>query len=397
MSEPVIHLPLNLPEFEVIEQETDQKKDVIIVRVKSRHAWARCPSCGYKRREDVNDDYWRKAQDLPAMDYKVVLKIRQRRMYCNRCKGRFYETFESLDAKQRQTKRLQAHLLSLARGRSLLEAANDSGVAYRVLHYLYFRLGQHHLDHVRPLPRRIGVDEFAIRKGHNYATSIVGLTFSFVWGITKDRTKEALEGLLRTPGACAWRVKESVIDMWEPFFLALKATLRSALIVIDRYHVERHLYEAVDGCRKRISKGLKNCPLKEARKLFLVPVGKLSPQQKEKRNDLLKAYPQLAKAVHLADRLHRWYSVPKTKGQANNQLGYWLRCLISSEIPEPVEFAKMVKRWRRYIVNFFVSRSTNGISEGFNTKFKLIKRLGYGRLTFDHLTARIFLECAHSP
>jgi len=41
----------------------------------------------------------------------------------------------------------------------------------------------------------------------------------------------------------------------------------------------------------------------------------------------------------------------------------------------------MVKRWRPYIVNYFVSRSTNGMSEGFNTKIKLIKRLAYGRLT----------------
>ena len=54
----------------------------------------------------------------------------------------------------------------------------------------------------------------------------------------------------------------------------------------------------------------------------------------------------------------------------------------------------MVKRWRPYIVNYFVSRSTNGMSEGFNTKIKLIKRLGYGRLTFVHLAARILLECA---
>jgi len=241
------------------------------------------------------------------------------------------------------------------------------------------------------------VDEFAIRKGHKYATAIVGLTQHYIWGVAQERTKEALEGLLKAPGACAWRVKEAVIDMWEAFYLALKASLRNALIIIDRFHVERHLYEAVDSCRKRLSKGKKDCPLKEARKLFLTPVGKLSKEQKLKRDELLKDYPELALSVHLADRLHRWYSIPKSRKKADNQLTYWLRRLIASNIAELVEFAKMVKDWRKYIVNYFVSRSTNGMSEGFNTKIKLIKRLGYGRLTFNHLAARILLECGHPP
>ena len=175
--------------------------------------------------------------------------------------------------------------------------------------------------------------------------------------------------------------------MWEAFFLALKQTLKkSALIIIDRFHVERHLYECVDKCRKRLSKGVKNSPFNKARKLFLTPVAQLS-------DELLKDYPQLALCVHLADRLHPWYSIPKSRDQADNQLNYWLRCLLDSDIPELVDFAQMVKRWRPYIVNYFVSRSTNGMSEGFNTKIKLIKRLAYGRLTFVHLAARILLEC----
>jgi transposase len=101
--------------------------------------------------------------------------------------------------------------------------------------------------------------------------------------------------------------------------------------------------------------------------------------------------------VHLADRLHRWYSVEKDRQHADWQLSYWLRLLVASEIPELVELAQMLKRWRKEIVNDFVSYATNGVTEGFNTKIKLLKRTGYGRLTFEHLKARIFLECSGHP
>ena len=390
-----INMPLNLPEFRVLEQRVYPKRNLITVWIESRRLWAECPRCGSKSNKDVKDDHWRKVKELRAMDHEVVLQLRQRRMYCSRCQKRFYESFESVDVKQRQTKRLQGYLLSLVRGRSLMEAARNSPVTYRVLRYFYLKLAQRKCEKVEPLPRRIGVDEFATKKGHNYATAITSLTRHHIWGVGQKRTQETLQCLLTTPGACAWRVKEAVIDMWEAFFLALKQTLKkSALIIIDRFHVERHLYESVDKCRKRLSKGVKNSPFKKARKLFLTPVAQLSDEQKLKRDELLKDYPQLALCVHLADRLHRWYSIPKSRDQADNQLNYWLRCLLDSDIPELVDFAQMVKRWRPYIVNYFVSRSTNGMSEGFNTKIKLIKRLGYGRLTFVHLAARILLECA---
>lgn len=391
-----IRLPLNLPEFRILEQQVHAPSRVITLWVESRQPGARCPRCSRSSRQEVGEDHWRTAQDLSAMDHKVVLKIRQRRLWCPHCRRRFYEPFDSVDVQQRQTKRLQAHLVSLARGCALTTAAQHSPVTYRVLRYLYFKWVGTPWP-TRPLPRRIGIDEFSLRKGHHYATVITGLTFAYVWGVAAERTQAALEGLFRQPGACRWRVKEVVIDMWEPFFLAVKACLPKARIIIDRFHVERHLYAAVNDCRKRLSRGQQNHPLKAAHKLFLTPVDKLSPEEKQQRQTLLAAYPELARAVQLAERFHRWYSRLSSREQANNQLSYWLRQLLSCGIPELQAFAQMVKRWRRYIVNYFLSRSTNGMSEGFNTKIKLIKRLGYGRLLFEHLVARIFGECGFSP
>lgn len=165
-SEPCIRLPLNLPEFRVLEQQVQAKPGLITVWIESRRPGARCPRCNRMSRRDLGDDHWRTAQDLSAMAHQVVLKVRQRRLWCRHCQRRFYEPFDSVDVQQRQTKRLQAHLVSLARGSSLPAAAQQSPVSYRILHYLYFKWVRT-LPAARPLPRRIGIDEFALRKGHH--------------------------------------------------------------------------------------------------------------------------------------------------------------------------------------------------------------------------------------
>jgi hypothetical protein len=57
--------------------------------------------------------------------------------------------------------------------------------------------------------------------------------------------------------------------------------------------------------------------------------------------------------------------------------------------------AATIHRWQPWIVNFFRDRVTNGVTEGINTKIKLLKRLAYGLPDFAHIRARILL--AFSP
>ena len=112
-----------------------------------------------------------------------------------------------------------------------------------------------------------------------------------------DRTQEALQSLLCTPGARPERVQEAVIDMWEPFYAALRTCCARPHIVIDRFHGERHLWQAVDSCRKRLGRGQRNRQqrrvLKAARQLFLTPASRLSPQQRLEREALLEQYPDV--------------------------------------------------------------------------------------------------------
>jgi transposase len=72
--------------------------------------------------------------------------------------------------------------------------------------------------------------------------------------------------------------------------------------------------------------------------------------------------------VHLAGRLHRWYSLKKARQHANWQLSYGLRLLVQSEIAELVALAQMLKRWRKEIVNDFVFNASRVSQKGSTPK-----------------------------
>jgi transposase len=53
-----------------------------------------------------------------------------------------------------------------------------------------------------------------------------------------------------------------------------------------------------------------------------------------------------------------------------------------------------IARWFDEVISYFELRITNGVVEGINNKFKLIKRLGYGFSNFDNFKLRALLSWA---
>jgi transposase len=55
----------------------------------------------------------------------------------------------------------------------------------------------------------------------------------------------------------------------------------------------------------------------------------------------------------------------------------------------------MLKTHLTGICNYFENHTTNGLTEGMNTKIKLIKRKSYGFANFEHLRLKL-LACFNS-
>ena len=133
----------------------------------------------------------------------------------------------------------------------MAEAVRRTGVGYRMLEWLVLKIGRHRGDSTRPWPRYLGIDEYASRKGRRYDTVVVDLNGPTIFEVSRGKSAKSLSSLWDThPGKK--RIKGAVIDMSRAFLAGLKALGHRIPIAIDRFHVEQHLYAAVDDVRKRI-------------------------------------------------------------------------------------------------------------------------------------------------
>ena len=104
----------------------------------------------------------------------------------------------------------------------------------------------------RPGPQVIGIDEIAIRKGHTYRIVVSDLRRGRpIWFGGDDRSEASMAQFYAWLGARkSARIRLAVMDMWKPFRTATQAHAPQAAILFDKFHVMRHLGDALDTVRK---------------------------------------------------------------------------------------------------------------------------------------------------
>src|SRR3974390_3885798 len=103
-----------------------------------------------------------------------------------------------------------------------------------------------------PGPTAIGIDEIAVRKGHNYRIVVSDLARKRpIWFGGDDRSEASMAQFYAWLGERkSTRIRLAVMDMWKPFRLATGGQAPQAAILFDKFHVMRHLGEALDTVRK---------------------------------------------------------------------------------------------------------------------------------------------------
>jgi transposase len=174
----------------------------------------RCNRCGQVVVE-IHDTSERRVRDLPIGDWDTWLIFPRARLQCPRC-GPAVELVPWLDRYQRMTTRLAEKIAKLAQRLSIKHVAEWFGVSRDTVKQIDKRsllasLGpaEDHLDGVRV----IAIDEFAIQRGHRYATVVVDVLTRRVLWICRDRDRESLRGffLAMGPERCA-RLEAAAVD-----------------------------------------------------------------------------------------------------------------------------------------------------------------------------------------
>lgn len=344
----------------------------------------RCSKCG-RRVASVHDVTIRMVRDLPILDAETVLRVPRRRLRCPRC-GPKLERLTWLAPWGRVSSRLA-------------EAVGQMCQVMAVKHVArYFHLGW---DRVKAIDKRwlrkrlgpldlrgvqvIAMDEFAIQKGHRYATVIVDALRKRVLWVGRGRGKADIRPFFELLGPEGRpQIKAVAMDMNAGYLEEVRSQCPQAQIVYDLFHVvARYGHEVIDRVRVDEANRLRHDPkarhvVKGSRWLLLRNRSNVDKREDRIRlQELLAANKKLAKVYILKDDLkHLWdYHYA---GAATRFWNHWYHRAVRSRIAPLVRFARNLKAHLETILAHCHWRLSTSLLEGINNRIKVIKRVAYG-------------------
>jgi len=246
-----------------------------------------------------------------------------------------------------------------------------------------------------PAPRIIGIDEVAIRKGHVYRIIVSNLERKrAMWFGGVDRSEESLDMFYNWIGPKkAGKIRLAVMDMWRAFEASTKKNAPKAAILYDKFHVLRHLQDALDTVRKQEYARLNG----SNRKFIKGQKYTLLSRRENLTNDGQK---NLAKLLKINKRLNTAYILKESFGQlwSYNTSGWarkffenWKKSLKWQRLKPYENFCELIERHWDGIAAY--SKPENKVSlgyvEGLNTKIRVIQRRSYGFRDEEYLKLKI--------
>lgn len=240
----------------------------------------------------------------------------------------------------------------------------------------------------------LGIDEKSFRKGHHYVSISSDLAKSRVLEVSEGRTEESADHLMGNLNAEQREsVKAVALDMWPAFMNTCRRHVPLAFIVHDRFHVSKHLGDAIDQVRRQENKRLceeGDQSLKRTRWLWL----KRSHSEAEEQafQALEKDHLDVAKAWQLRELFDRFWSFRDPEGAEAFFHGWFSRAM-DSGLAAVKRVAKMLKNHLEGLLGYCFHPVSNAISEGFNSKIQAIKANARGFRSFEKYRIAILFHC----
>ncbi len=383
---------LELPEFRVIHLEMrPQQLELHLERRETSIVCPRCQTCCSR----VQESRPRCLRDLPILERPVMLWLHLRRFACCGCRHRPWETSTTFGERVQWTERLYHQVRAeFLRGCPGNELARRYGLSARTL--LRWTFERSRGGRPRQLGRAIGIDEYARRKGHRSNTLIVDLESGQPIATFKGRRAEDVIAWFNSrPQAERDRVEVVVLDMSKTFFAAIKAVFGEQVHVIDRFHVVQQAVSALDAVLRSVQKQLdpeEAKALKKLRKRWLKSADQLNVDELIARYEWRRRFPALRETLNWVQDLRKWFDRKYDKPAREALVKLIERA--SQSVQEPLQrIAGTLTRWFDPIVRYIRYRYSNGLTEGFNNKIKLIQRMAYGLRNEHNRRKRILAWC----
>jgi transposase len=251
-----------------------------------------------------------------------------------------------------------------------------------------------------PGPKVIGIDEIAIRKGHTYRIVVSDLIRRRpIWFGGQDRSEQSMDLFFQWLGPKKSRgIRLAVMDMWKAFRTSTlkEGNARQAAILYDKFHVVRHLGEALDKVRKsefaRLS-GEDRRFIKGQKYTLLSHWANLSQEGRQSLRLLLAANKRLNTAYVLKESFGQLWDYER-EGWARRFFDNWKSSLRWQRLKPYEKFARMIESHWDGIAAYCApeNKVALGFVEGLNNKIRVLQRRAYGLHDEEYLRLKV-LTC----
>ena len=397
---------------------TDGTKSVLFMESTTQTSNIRCPKCDSPVHMHENTS-------LNIKDIPLIPGIAQsiccfcHRYICTKCSHTFTEAVPFMYPGTRITYRAANWIKSfLSNKLSIRAIQNITGIHWDTIRKIQLEImnialdeRERELKEINHKPKYLAVDEFAIHKGHSYATCVMDLETGDILWVGQGRAMDDFEKFFEnTEPDTLSEVIAVAMDMNASYNRLVEKYMPNAQIVYDRYHMQAQFGKDVLGVvrleearkhkdaakeiladfkeetDKEIRSELKQkansekkqySKLKKSRWTLLRNSQNLSDKSSEYLDEILQEHENLAVCYAMKEEMCRLFEL-QDYNQALEGWQKWFEAAKQSDIPALKHFAELKEKRIPGLAAHAVFPVSTGKLEGFNNKIKVAKRIGYG-------------------
>jgi len=257
---------------------------------------------------------------------------------------------------------------------------------------------------------RLSIDETAVSNGELYTIitnkAAHGKKGSLVGIVAGTKACEIIAVLEKIPEEKRNSVLEVTLDMSPAMEAIIKSAFPKATLVIDRFHVQQLVSDAVQEMRislrrealKEENEAIKSCKkeriryrpetfengdtkkqlLARSHHLLFKPQSRWHESQKLRADILFRVFPALKEAYNLAMMFRSCYEYSHSRESAKIALEKWYAKVEEKNDEAFLVVADSIRLHETTLLNYFIHRSTNASAESFNAKLKGFRTLVRG-------------------
>ena len=333
---------------------------------------------------------------MSCADHRIYLDLEVRRVDCRQCGAVKRERLDFLVENALHTKRFALYVGRRCRTGTIRDVAAELRLDWQTVKRLEMDYMREQIRRVgTPGPKVIGIDEISIRKGHSYRIVVSDLERRRpIWFGGEDRSEASMDQFYRFLGKKkAKRIRLAVMDMWKAFRNSTHQHAPQAAILFDKFHVMKHLGEALDKIRKaeyaRLT-GKQRGFIKGQKYTLLSHPQNLTGTARKNLKLLLAANKRLNTAYLLKESFGQLWDYNR-ETWARKFFDNWRASLKWQRLKPYEKFAEMIERHWDGLAAYCKpeNKVSLGFVEGLNNKIRVMQRRAYGLRDEEYLRLKV--------